>query len=100
MLRFENQCLGCEDLGMHCLGAACPRRRVEVHVCDRCGEELGDFYEVDGEELCEDCADIGLEDEEEEIDPMTPFADERIVKQKIHSRKRGCEDYGTVSDCE
>ena len=55
MVRIENQCLGCEDLGMHCLGAACPRKRVEVRICDKCGEELDDIYEVDGEELCEDC---------------------------------------------
>jgi formylmethanofuran dehydrogenase subunit E len=28
-----------------------------VHYCDRCGGEIPDdeIYEVDGEELCEDC---------------------------------------------
>jgi formylmethanofuran dehydrogenase subunit E len=26
-----------------------------VHYCDKCGEELGDIYEVDDEELCEEC---------------------------------------------
>lgn len=100
MIRFENQCLGCEDLGMHCLGAACGRRRVEVHYCDRCGEELGDIYEVDGEELCGDCAGIGLEDEEEVCDPMTPFDDAQIARQKIQNGKRGYNENGTLYDRE
>jgi formylmethanofuran dehydrogenase subunit E len=28
-----------------------------VHYCDKCGYEIpdGEIYEVDGEELCEDC---------------------------------------------
>jgi formylmethanofuran dehydrogenase subunit E len=34
---------------------SCPKRHVEVHYCDLCGEELDDVYEVDGEELCESC---------------------------------------------
>jgi formylmethanofuran dehydrogenase subunit E len=37
------------------LGASCPYRNVEVHYCDKCGEELEDIYDVDGEELCEEC---------------------------------------------
>jgi hypothetical protein len=56
VVRIENHCVGCTDLGMHCLGSNCPNRNVEVHYCDKCGEELGDeIYEVDGEELCEGC---------------------------------------------
>ena len=56
MVREENQCVGCSD-GMGCLGSACPNRNVEVTYCDRCGEEIdsNEVYEVDGEDLCEDC---------------------------------------------
>jgi formylmethanofuran dehydrogenase subunit E len=53
-IRIENHCVDC---GIHCLGSICPRRRVEVHYCDKCGEELPDdeIYEADDEELCEEC---------------------------------------------
>lgn len=52
MLKIENHCVDC---GIHCLGDICPNRRVEVHYCDKCGCELEEIYEVEGEELCEDC---------------------------------------------
>lgn len=54
MVQIEDRCVEC---GRPCLGAACPNRRVEVHYCDRCSEELppDETYMVDGEELCEEC---------------------------------------------
>ena len=52
MVKIENHCVDC---GLPCLGKACPNREVEVHYCDKCGEELEDIFEVDGEELCEEC---------------------------------------------
>lgn len=57
MVKVENGCVGCTDLGLHCIGSHCRNRRVEVHYCDRCGYDIpdGEIYEVDGEELCEDC---------------------------------------------
>ena len=56
MVKRENQCCQCAAPGYPCLGAACSLRRVEVYYCDKCGEEIeGDIYDVDGEELCEDC---------------------------------------------
>ena len=56
-IRYENHCCDCAVPGYPCRGSACPRRRVEVHYCDKCGYEIpdGEIYEVDGEELCEDC---------------------------------------------
>lgn len=55
MIRYEDQCVGCPP-EMGCLGASCPRRCVEIYVCDGCGEDIyGDVYEYDGEELCEGC---------------------------------------------
>ena len=55
MIRIENHCCDCEVPGYPCRGNACPNRHVEVHYCDQCGEEIDEIYEVDGEELCEEC---------------------------------------------
>lgn len=55
MKRIENQCCGCATDGYPCLGSACPHTHVEVYYCDKCGDELEDIYDVDGEELCEYC---------------------------------------------
>ena len=55
MVRIENHCCDCAVPGYPCRGSMCPNRRVEVHYCDKCGEELDDIYDVDDEELCEEC---------------------------------------------
>ena len=56
MVGYENHCCDCAAPGYPCAGSACSLRNVEVHYCDNCEEELGDeIYDVDGEELCEDC---------------------------------------------
>ena len=55
MVKIENQCCDCATPGYPCRGSACPLRHVEVYYCDKCGEELEDIYDVDGEELCEYC---------------------------------------------
>ena len=55
MIIIENHCCDCAVPGYPCRGSACPNRRVEVHYCDNCGHELEDIYDVDGEELCEEC---------------------------------------------
>lgn len=52
MKRIENQCVNC---GLPCIGSACRYWNVEVHYCDKCDDELSEIYEVDSEELCEDC---------------------------------------------
>ena len=54
MIRIENDCVDCG--AKHCLGDSCPFRNVEHRYCDKCDEEIGnDYYDVDGEELCEYC---------------------------------------------
>lgn len=55
MTRIENQCCDCAVPGYPCRGSACPLTRVEVHYCDHCDEEIDEIYDVDGEELCEEC---------------------------------------------
>lgn len=52
MVQYENDCVDC---GLPCLGDSCKYRNVPHYYCDECSEELEDIYDVDGEELCEDC---------------------------------------------
>lgn len=60
MIRIENQCTGCSDLGIPCLGRCCPNQRVPVFYCDnrKCiASNTGTdrLFKVDGSELCMDC---------------------------------------------
>ena len=55
MIKIENHCCDCAVPSYPCRRALCPLTRVEVHYCDKCGYELEEIYDVDGEELCEDC---------------------------------------------
>ena len=56
MVRYQNHCCGCAAPGYPCLGSSCPNRNVPVYYCDECDYEIeGDIYDVDGEELCEEC---------------------------------------------
>ena len=56
MVRYENHCCDCDVPGYHCLGDLCSLRRVPVHYCDECKDEIdGDVYDVDGRDLCEYC---------------------------------------------
>lgn len=57
MVVIENHCVGCTDLGLHCIGGGCPKRRVAVHYCAKCGFDIPNrkIHEVGGKEYCEDC---------------------------------------------
>ena len=55
MRKIENRCCDCATPGYPCLGSACPLVRVEVYYCDKCGDELDEIYEADGDDLCEEC---------------------------------------------
>ena len=55
MKRIENHCCQCATPSYPCRGDLCELSRVEVYYCDRCPNELDTIYEVDGEELCEEC---------------------------------------------
>lgn len=54
MKKIEDECVGCADLGLPCLGLGCPNRNVVRFYCDRCGCE-DKLYHYNGEELCEEC---------------------------------------------
>lgn len=51
-VRIEDHCCCCD---LPCRGAACSLRRVPVPYCDECDDEAEEFYERDGDVLCEDC---------------------------------------------
>lgn len=60
MVRIENHCTGCSDLGLPCLGRSCPNLHVPMLYCDnrKCvasftGAER--LFIVDGVHLCMDC---------------------------------------------
>ena len=56
MVKIENHCCDCAVPGYPCRGDMCPLRKIEVHYCGKCGYEIdGDIYDVDDEELCEEC---------------------------------------------
>lgn len=54
MRATENECVGCTDLGLHCLGDSCPNRSVVRFYCDECGIEET-LYETEYGELCSSC---------------------------------------------
>lgn len=65
MIVMVNECVGCPP-EMGCMGAACPNKNVERHVCDECGNEAE--YALDDEELCKDCLREILDKAWNEID--------------------------------
>lgn len=67
MVTYENECCGCAVPAYPCMGNSCPNRHVKHLYCDKCKDDVETLYEVDGKELCADCAlesfeKIGLED--------------------------------------
>lgn len=54
MKKIIDECVDCTSMGLHCMGAACSKRRQEIHVCDNC--ECNDtLYHFEGGEYCIDC---------------------------------------------
>lgn len=60
MRKTENECVGCKDMGLPCLGISCPNRAVTRFYCDGCKEET-ELFIFDGWELCIDCIEERLE---------------------------------------
>ena len=59
MVKIENHCCSCAVPAYPCLGKSCPNRNVKVYYCDKCDPKcknpLEEVYEVDSEDLCEEC---------------------------------------------
>lgn len=64
MKKVENECVGCKDLGLYCMGASCPNRNVVRYYCDNCDCEEQLYY-YDGGEYCLNCIAKMLEKVEE-----------------------------------
>ena len=54
MKKIVNECVGCTDVGLHCLGDSCRHRNVTRFYCDECGFE-DVLYHYEGKELCQEC---------------------------------------------
>ena len=54
MIKYENECVGCPP-ERGCLGSACPNLNVTRYYCDKCGEEVDAYFDIDGEMICDDC---------------------------------------------
>lgn len=54
MIEYVNECVGCAEAGLPCMGRSCPQRRVPHYYCDECGKE-DSLIEYDGMEVCYDC---------------------------------------------
>ena len=57
MIRFENECVGCE---WPCIYEACPYWAVARTYCDECEEE-NQLYWWDEQQLCLGCIEARLE---------------------------------------
>jgi hypothetical protein len=47
----------------------CPNRKVEVHYCDECDAEIPEdeiYVDENGRELCDECREGLLEDEDDD----------------------------------
>ena len=57
-VRYENRCVDCPPETVRCSKPYCRNWNVPIWFCDnpKCGEENVDLYEVDGKELCAECA--------------------------------------------
>lgn len=54
MRKLVDNCVGCTDLGLPCMGSSCPNRKTYVEFCDECDNHAS--YFIDGQAYCEDCA--------------------------------------------
>ena len=54
MIRYENECCGCDAPNYPCRGYSCPLRHVPHLICDRCGDDVEKLFLIH-DDLCEDC---------------------------------------------
>ena len=66
-VKIENECVGCTDLGLYCIGSSCPKRSVERYYCDRCGAECSpDNGDFGFDDLCDDCYEVMKDEDDQE----------------------------------
>ena len=54
MIKYENECVGCEIAGQNCLGNFCPYKNTIHYYCDDCTEEET-LYHFEDKQLCINC---------------------------------------------
>ena len=55
MVRYEDDCVGCNEQGLPCRSSSCVLRNVKHLYCDRCKSDVDKLYLYDDMEVCEDC---------------------------------------------
>lgn len=55
MIKYENECCDCATESYPCLGSVCLNRNVKHLYCDNCGADVEELWDVDSEEICENC---------------------------------------------
>ena len=55
MITYFNECCECATPAYPCLGSSCPNRRVKHVFCDICKEDVDEWYNYGGEEICPSC---------------------------------------------
>lgn len=63
MLRYENECVGCQ---LPCLGSRCSKQNIPVIYCDNYDNEKAD-YRIKDNDLCEKCAKAFLQEMFDEL---------------------------------
>lgn len=51
-IEYSNDCVGCPQ---GCINCGRKHAKYVYLVCDECGEEFGELYKHNGQELCEGC---------------------------------------------
>lgn len=56
MVRYENECVGCDSALYPCEGSSCPRLKVPHYLCDnpKCRAEETLYHTEDGD-FCAEC---------------------------------------------
>lgn len=62
MRKLVDDCVGCKDMGLSCLGISCPNKKVETYYCDCDGCESLAYFTLDGIDLCDEHAREYLQD--------------------------------------
>lgn len=67
MIKYGNNCIGCRDIGLPCMGDACRNQRAKRFYCDKCGDEVKTLYVYNDEHICGDCL-LGMFDVAEDVE--------------------------------
>ena len=82
MINAINYCVGCKDMGLHCLGSSCPNSKKYIEVCDNC-DNNADFF-IDKHAYCKSCAKTYLAD----------IFDNLTVEEKADTLQIDCKPIG------